>query len=363
MKPAPLIRGLALIVILAGLGLTLFAARRAAQHPQTDAAELSAPVIKVSATVPGRVVEVLVENNQMVAAGEVLFRVDPEPYELELTQAQAALKTAQSELAQGERNLELERSNAEVAASQIARARNNLTLAQATLERLEPLLEPGYVTEQEVETAQTAVDDAQVTLAQALAHAAGTDSFIGTLDTRRAQVMLTEAGVALAERNLRNTEARAPVAGRVTGLSLDAGEYVVTGTPLFSLVDTAHWHVNALFRETDLPQIRVGDRARVFLLSAPDVAIEGRVTGIGWAIRSVDEANLLGLPLVANKIDWVRTARRFPVEIELHDPPAGLARVGLSASARVLGGEVSDETAPGEGPEEAAPETPGERAD
>ncbi len=343
MPARPLIRGLSLLTILAAIALAVFAAQRAAHHPQTDAAEVSAPVIRISTIVPGRVVEVAVENNQAVVQGDVLFRVDPEPYALELAQAQAALTTAQSELAQGERNLELERSNAQVAASQIERARNNLALAQQTLERLEPLLEPGYVTEQEVETAQTAVDDAQVTLTQALAHAAGTESFVGTLDSRRAQVRLTEASVALAERNLRNTALRAPVSGRITGLTLDPGEYVVTGTPLFSLVDTARWRVTALFRETDLPHVGVGDAARVYLLAAPDVAISGRVTGIGWAIRSTDEADFFGLPLVANKIDWVRTARRFPVEIELIDPPQALTRVGLSASARVMGTAGSGE--------------------
>ena len=81
----------------------------------------------------------------------------------------------------------------------------------------------------------------------------------------------------------------------------------------------------------------MGDEARVYLLAAPDVPISGLVTGIGWAIRSTEEADLLGLPLVANSIDWVRTARRFPVEIELHDPPLDLTRVGLSASVRVMG--------------------------
>ncbi len=337
-KQIPLLRlFLAFVVILSAIVLTAYAVQHGETHPQTDAAEVAAPVVLISTTVPGRVVEVAVTENQAVQAGDLLFRVDPEPYELELLQAKAALTTAKAELAQGERNLELERSNAAVAVSQIARARNNLTLAQGTLERLTPLLEQGYVTEQEVETAQTAVDDAQVTLAQALSHAEGTNSFVGTLDTRRAQVTLAEAGVALAERNLRNTAMRAPVSGRVTGLNLDPGEYVVTGTPLFSLVDTSTWHVTALFRETDLPHIHVGDEARVFFLSVPDLPIAGEVSGIGWAIRSVDEADLFGLPLVANKIDWVRTARRFPVEIELIDPPEELTRVGLSASVQVHG--------------------------
>lgn len=330
-------RLLTLVTIAAAVGLCIHALRQAERFPQTDAAEIAAPIIKMSATVPGRVVEVLVQNNALVAEGDPLFSLDPEPYELQLAQAQATLATAQSELTQGQRNLDLEQSNADVAIKQIDRARNNLLLAQQTLERLQPLLADGYVTEQEVDTARTTVNDAQVTLDQALAHAAGTGGFVGTLDSRQAQVDLARASVALAERNLRNTTLRAPTAGRITGLTLNPGEYVVTGTPLFSLVDTAHWHVSALFRETDLPVIREGDAARVYLLAAPDRAIEGVVTGIGWAIQSTEEAQLMGLPLVANRIDWVRTARRFPVEIELHDPPADLTRVGLSVSVRILG--------------------------
>ncbi|PID95754.1 MAG: multidrug transporter [Alphaproteobacteria bacterium] len=331
------LRLLTLFTVLAALALIVYALRQAEHRPHTDAAQVSAPIIRLSTTVPGRVVEVMVENNQLVNAGDPLFRVDPEPYELELVRAQAALATAQSELAQGQRNLELERSNAEVADNQIARARNNLALAQQTLARLEPLLSSGYVTAQEVDTARTSVSDALVTLEQALAHAEGTREFVGTLDTRLAQVDLTRASVALAERNLRNTVLYAPVTGRVTGLTLNAGEYVVTGTVLFSLVDTAHWHVTALFRETDLPVIREGSEAQVFLLAAPDTPIKGTVTGIGWAIRSGEEAHIMGLPAVANRIDWVRTARRFPVEVLLHDPPADLTRVGISASVRIVG--------------------------
>lgn len=335
-------RLLTLAVVIAAIALVVHSLRQAEQRPHTDAAEVAAPIVRLSTIVPGRVVEVMVENNQLVHAGDPLFQVDPEPYEIELRQARATLATAQSELAQGERNLELERSNADVADTQIERARNNLALARQTLARLEPLLTNGYVTEQEVDTARTSVDDAQVTLDQALSHAAGTREFVGTLDSRRAQVELAEASVAMAERNLRNTILRAPITGRITGLTLNAGEYVVTGTTLFSLVDTSHWHVTALFKETDLPVIHEGARAEVFFLAASDHAIEGTVTGIGWAIRSGEEAQLLGLPAIANRIDWVRTARRFPVEVVLHNPPENLTRVGISASVRIIGGEALD---------------------
>lgn len=340
-----LVAALSLVVILTALLAGWLALDRSKRLPMTDAGEVAAAIVKVSAIVPGRVVEVAVENNQSVEKGDLLFRVDPEPYKLELAQAQAALTTARSELAQGERNLQLERSNADVAAAQIERAENNLGLSKQTLARLEPLLQSGYVTEQEVETARTAVADAQVTLNQALVHAQGIGDFVGTLDTRRAQVALAEASVALAERNLRNTEIFAPRSGRITGLLLSESEYVVTGAPLFSLIDTAHWHVSALFRETDLAEIREGDTARVYLMAAPHHPIEAVVHSIGWGQRSAEEANVFGMPVVANKLDWVRAARRYPVEVMLINPPEGLIRVGMSASVRILG-EGADHTAP-----------------
>lgn len=326
---------MALLALLAAV----WALGQSRSHPMTDAGSVDAPVVNVSALVPGQVEQVVAANNQPVQAGDLLFVVDPAPYRLLRDQAQAQLAAAQSELAQGQGNVALQQSNADVAVNQITRARNNLDLARQTLARLEPLLARGYVTAQEVDSARTAVHDAEVTLDQAQAMATGTAAFAGNTDTRRAGVDAAQAAVALAERNLRNTEIRAPIAGVVTGLTLTRGDYVVTGTPLFSLIDTAQWRVSALFRETDLAHIQPGDRARVFLLAAPNQPIEGRVASIGWGVRSTDEAQILGLPLVANSLDWVRSAARFPVEIELEAPPEGLTRLGASASVRILGTE------------------------
>ncbi len=331
--------GVAALAI-AAAGLSFWAWQQSKSYPMTDAATVDAPVVKISAVVPGLVIEVAVENNQYVQAGDLLFRLDPELYDLQLQQAKAALATAESELRQGERNLALEQSNADVAAGQIDRTTANLALAQHTLDRLEPLLEEGYVTAQQVETARTAVRDAEVSLEQAQSHASGTVAFVGTLDTRRAQVDTARAAVAIAERNRRHTEIHAPRAGYITGLTLTVGEFVVSATPLFSLIDDNDWRVTALFRETDLPNISVGNRARIFLFGAPSTPVSGHVASVGWGIRSTDEAHLLGLPLVANKLDWVRAARRFPVEIELADPPKDLVRLGASASVRILGAET-----------------------
>lgn len=310
-----------------------------ARSPRSDVAEIEAPIVHISSSVPGRIIAIEVANNARVHKGDVLFRIDPEPYQLRLNQAQAELRAAQSELAQGERNIATQQSNAEVAQKQIERAQFNADLARQTLERLEPLLVKGYVTGQQVDQARTTFNDALVSLDQALQQSEGASQVIGTLDTRQAQVETAQATVALAQRDLDNTTIRAPFDGRIVGLVMPAGEYVITGQAVFSLIDTSGWEAVAFFRETELPAISIGDKAQIFVMADADNPIRGTVSAVGWGVRSEDSATILGLPLVANSLNWVKVAKRFPVYVHLHEPPDNLMRVGASAVV-VLSGQA-----------------------
>lgn len=308
--------------------------------PRSDVAEIEAPVVHISSTVPGRIVSIAVSNNALVAKGDVLFQIDPAPYQLRLEQAQAELRAAESEVAQGERNIATEQSNADVAQKQIERAQFNSNLAQQTLERLEPLLERGFVTAQQVDQARATYNDSLVSLDQALQQSQGASQVIGTLDTRQAQVDTARATVALAQRDLDNTMVRAPFDGRIVGLTMPAGEYVITGQTVFSLIDTAGWEAVAFFRETELAGIGIGDPAEVFVMAGSATPIAGTVAAIGWGVRSEDSATILGLPIVSNSLNWVKVAKRFPVYIHLHAPPAELMRVGASAVVVISGHEA-----------------------
>ncbi len=300
--------------------------------PRTDAAEIEARFVHISPTVPGRIVAVHVKNNVHVKKGSVLAEVDPEPYRLRLEQAKAEAKVAEAEVAQGERNLEVARTNAAVAGEQIKRAKENLTLAQQTLDRLSPLQPQGYVSVQQVDQARTSRNDAQISLQQAMHQSHAASEAIGTLDTRRAQLRSALQAVALAARDLRNTKIVAPFDGIVTSMKLDVGEYAATGQALFTLIDTATWEAVANFRETDLKPIRVGGHAKVYVMTDPARVIEGEVTGIGSGARSDDNIDILGMPYISRSLNWVRVARRYPVFIHLHEPPAELMRIGASAA-------------------------------
>jgi multidrug efflux system membrane fusion protein len=328
-------------IVAAAVAAMVMAVRVTETRPRTDAAEIEAPVVHLSASVPGRIVEFRVENNAAVKRGETLFVVDPEPYRLRVEQARAEVRAAESEVAQGERNLAGQEANASVASEQIRRARDNLGLAEKTLERLAALLPDGYVSAQQVDQARTSRNDARISLEQALTQSRGARDVIGTLETRKAQLDAARATQALAERDLANTEVKAPFDGRVTGLKLAVGEWVVTGQALATLIDTARWEASANFRETDLAAIKVGNRATVFVMSDPGRAIEGVVEGVGWGVRSDEGANVLGLPIVSRSLNWVRVARRYPVSIRLIDPPEALMRIGASAVV-IVGSEPAE---------------------
>lgn len=310
----------------------------------SDVAEIDAPTVHISPTVPGRIIAFHVENNATVEKGDILFEIDPEPYELRLRQAEAELRAAESEVAQGGRNIATQQTNADVADEQIRRARINLELARKTLDRLEPLLPQKYVTAQEVDSARTAYNDAKVTLQQALQQSQGASQIIGTLDTREAQMEVARATVALAQRDLRNTRVRAPFDGKIVGLSLAVGEYVITGETVFTLIKTDEWEAVAFFRETDLPRIKVGDDAQVFALADASKPIDGQVVGIGWGVRSDEAANILGMPLVSRSLNWVTVARRFPVYVRLKNPPEDLMRIGATASVIISSGGGNADT-------------------
>ena len=332
---ALVVAGLALVGAVAEIFAVAVAIDRS---PRTDAAEIDAPFIHISPTTPGRVIKVAVADNAAVKQGDALLAIDPTPYQLRVDLAKAEVDSAQSEVDQGGRNIAGERANATVADEQIRRARENLALAQQSLDRLIPLLPKGYVTAQQVDQATTARNDAAVSLTQAEAQSSGANQVIGTLETRRAQLAAAQATLTLAERDLANTLVRAPFDGKVTGFHVVAGEYVVTGQPLGSLIDTAGWRAVADFRETDLGRIRPGDKAVVFVMSERNRPIQGEVEGIGWGVRSDEAANVLGLPFVARSLNWVRVAQRFPVTVKLDRSAAG-----ADADRRIGGGGAEAE--------------------
>jgi len=314
--------------------------RQADRNPLSQDASLSAETVAVAASVPGRIVSFHVVDNQAVARGDLLFTLEKEPYQLARDQAAADLRIAEAALADRRRAVVAEQNNAMIADEQIARAKSNLALATQTLIRLTALRPNGYVSAQEVDTARTAKQDAEVSLRQAMRQKDAANALVGGLTAAEALVDARRAALALAERGLANTEVRAPFAGKVSSLNTGIGAYVIPGQSVFTLISTGAWFAIAPFTETELPAIRVGACAVVYALSDRRRMIRGRVESISWGVASEDVIRIpRGLPVTPRSLDWVRIAQRFPVRIRLIDPPDDLMRVGASATAMVHHGD------------------------
>lgn len=304
------------------------------QRPRTHDARLFAYSAEIAPEVSGRIVDVYVTNDQLVTKGDPLVRIDPVPFEWRLRQARAQVDALKAQIALTGRQVSAQESGADAAYRQVERSRQQLALAQATLARLEPMVEPGYVTRQQLDEARTNTQTSQAALDAAIKNANQAREAVGDTDALRSQLGGAQAGESLAERDVDLTTLRAPFTGRVVGLQLAPGSFAAAGRPLFSLIKSDTWYAIADFRETELPYIAVGDRATVWTMAQSDIAITGHVESLGAGVQAAG-ADGPGLPVVARDLNWVVVAQRFPVWIRLDNPGPQATHVGLTASVKV----------------------------
>lgn len=337
-KLAGILVSLAILVAAVVLGRQYFA--NAERNPLSQDAVLNANVAKIASAVPGRIATIAVKENGSVAKGDLLFSLDAEPYRLQVAQAAADLQIAEAAYADRQRAISAERTNAVIAREQITRAQSNLDLATQTLARLQSLRPKGYVSAQQVDDAATAKRDAEVSLRQARHQEVAAEALVSDVAAAAALVAARKAALAITERALADTKVHAPFTGKVVGLTISPGDFVLTGQSVFTLIDTAAWYASATFLETALPSIQIGDCATVYALADRTLPIKGRVEGASWGVLSEEVINLpRALPIVPKSLDWVRVAQRFPVRVRLIDPPDKLMRIGASATVTVHHGQ------------------------
>jgi multidrug resistance efflux pump len=314
-----------LAIILGSIGLAVHISREHYHAPRTNDASVRANIVGIAPNVSGQIVKLNVVDNQEVNEGDILFVIDPRPFEIELERARANLLLAQTQISAT--------SNA-VAAAQMNVQRLEAESAYATdhEQRLQTLVAKKFVTQDDLQSAQVSAHSAEASLAQARAELSRQNSLLGQVGDVNAYLKVAEAAVHSAELNLNYCRVRAPFKGRVTNLNISQGEYAKASTQVFALVDTRHWYVMANFQETYLASIHPGMNAEVYLMSYPNRRIRGKVQGVGWAIQSPDAPVAGVLPSVEPTLNWTRLAQRIPVRIELEaDNPQQPYRMGMTA--------------------------------
>lgn len=334
LKKAPRNKLPALLLALLALVVLIFVIWRVDSKPATDDAYVSADTIDVVPEVSGRIVELAVVDNQRVKQGDLLFRIDPRPYEASLAKAEASLAALDKQIMLTQRSVDAQKFAASSVEATVAKARAAAKQASDTLKRTEPLLAQGFVSAEDVDRARTAQRASEADLNAVLLQAQQAASAVSGVDALVAQRVAVEADIALTKLHLEMATVRAPFDGRVVSLKTSIGQFASAMKPIFTLIDTRRWYVIANFRETELKNIHAGTPATLRLMSDSGKTFSGKVDSIGFGVLPDDGGIVLGgLPRVSRSINWVRVAQRFPVKIMVDKPDAGLFRIGASAVA------------------------------
>jgi len=346
-----------LAIVLGALAAAIAAVWAYDRRPQTDDATLRANFIGIAPHASGHIVELNVRDNQCVKEGDLLFAIDPRPYEDAVASAKAQLVLAHKQVDAAKKALKasdaaIARAEAQQAAAEstVQRAEAEFKDADDHFKRIEPLLAKEFATTDQVEAARTrqliaadVVEEAKKGLVaaiaaveQAKADRQRAEDAIGQEGDVNGHIAAAEAQLREAELNLGYCQVRAPFSGKVVNFNISLGEFARAGMDVFTLVDTRTWYVVANFRETQLRHIQEGAPALIYLQFKGGNRFKGKVVGLAWAVVPEDGSSAMGLPAVPRNLDWVRLAQRFPVRIEVENPDDSF-RVGASAVVTITG--------------------------
>ena len=274
-------------ITLALVGLAGWAAvslyQRYIQNPWTRDGQVRANIVGIAPRVSGPIVQVAVHDNQEVKKGDLLFEIDPADFQAQLDLATGQVQNAEANFKQQRQNLD-----------------RQTDLYKTRVNALE-----------DFQNAQ--------------------DSF----GAARAQLVAAKANMKLAALNLSYTKVLAPVDGYVTNMNTSAGTYVTAGSQLMALIDTGSFWVAAYFKETQLPHIALGQKAKLAFMGYPDQPFEGAVRSVGWGVYVQDGSGSAStglLPAISQTIDWVRLPQRFAVRIQVVGRPPVPLRIGQTVS-------------------------------
>jgi membrane fusion protein (multidrug efflux system) len=315
-----------LVLIAAALYLYLAGGR----YVSTDNAYVRADKLTVSTDVSGIVAEVAVRESQKVEKGQVLFRLDGEPFRIALAGAEAQLGAVRNEITALQATYRQ-------SLAQIEQARTDVPFFETTFARQQDLARRGAASQAALDQARRDLAAAQdrVRVAQRQGEAA-LAQLGGTVDApieRNPRFLQAQAQVDKAKRDLARTVVTAPMAGIATNVdALQVGAYLQAGQAGFNLVASDHVWVEANPKETDLTYLQPGNPAEVTIDAYPERTWAASVASISPASGSEFSV----LPAQNASGNWVKVVQRVPVRLRVEVPAdAPPLRAGMSANVSI----------------------------
>jgi RND family efflux transporter MFP subunit len=284
-----------LIIVGLAVWATVSLYSRYIENPWTRDGQVRANIVGIAPRVSGPIIRVAVRDNQQVRTGDLLFEIDPSDFKAQV----------------------------DIASGQVQNGEANLKQQEQNLQRQTDLYKNHVNTAQDFQNAQDSAAAAQAQLASA------------------------RANLELAKLNLGYTKVFAPVDGYVTNMNTSEGTYVTAGKQLMALVDTNSFWIAGYFKETQLPHIRIGQKATITMIGYETQPFQGIVRSIGWGIYVQDgsDSDSTGLlPSISQTIDWVRLPQRFPVRIHVLGQSPVPLRIGQTVSVAMMPEVESPET-------------------
>lgn len=330
-SPKKLLIGGFLIVIGTLIALSSWGLLPFGGDQTTNNAYVRAQTTVISPQVAGYLTEVLVRDFDPVEAGQLLARIDADPYRQRVQQAQANVAAQRASLANSEQSLRSSEAQLRLHEASIASAEAGLQRGQADMRRIDELIDEGSVSLRERDQAQALLRQAEAGVLQAQAQRAIALEQIRSVEVGRAaleaQVEGASATLELARIELSRTEIRAPRAGRLSEISGRLGQLVSAGSQLMYLVPNELW-VTANFKETQTADIEVGHRATLTVDALGGAELTGTVQSIAPAAGS--EFSLVKPDTGAG--NFVKVPQRIAVRIVLNPGQSLVERLGPGMS-------------------------------
>ena len=307
----------------------------ASRFQSTDDAYIRVDATMIAPQVSGRISAVLVDENQPVKAGDVLVTIDDREFILQVANAEAAFASARAAHDSLVKQFELQ-------SGIIAQAKATMDATEATLElnrqehtRYRNLASDGSGSKQALQQAAAAFKVAQANLDR---DTAKYESEVLRQDVIRADMLKAAASVEqvsaaldIAKLNLSYCRILSPIDGVVSQKRARLGAYARTGDGLLAVVPLQHIYIDAYFRETQLANIRTGQKVRIAVDTFPGRKFSGTVESLGAA----SNASFSPIAPHSTSSNFTKVVQRLPVRISINDEAKPMLRVGMSVTPTV----------------------------